>query len=191
MANSIPSAANPTPTWINITGNIHDLAYSIFGQAYNPTTDPNSITLNQAVQLTSVVADWEYTIPNAATDPPVQGSTRCCSSPAIRASTMSLDNGLTWTLFPDTTLGAVAEGGNLPHVDVTDLSLSIGNINSNTGMPNLAGPYEPSLPRPPRTPTSSWLRPSAAEHSPSTWRRSCSPTPSRLIRHSGTARGRR
>ncbi len=55
----------------------------------------------------------------------------------------SIDDGLTWTLFPDTALGAQSEGGNLPHVDVTDLSLSLGNINSNTGMPNLAGPYEP------------------------------------------------
>ena len=39
MANSIPSATNPTPTWVNITGNINSLAYSIFGQSYNPTTD--------------------------------------------------------------------------------------------------------------------------------------------------------
>ncbi len=51
LANSIPSATNATPTWINITGNIHNLAYSIFGQAYDPTTDPNAITLNQAASL--------------------------------------------------------------------------------------------------------------------------------------------
>ena len=42
----------------------------------------------------------------------------------------------------------VTEGGNLPHVDVTDLSLSIGNIDPNTGMPNLAGPYDPNSPTP-------------------------------------------
>ena len=48
MANSIPSATNPTPTWVNITGNIHNLPYTIFGQSYNPTTDPNAIKLNQA-----------------------------------------------------------------------------------------------------------------------------------------------
>ena len=51
---------------------------------------------------------------------------------------------MTWTLFPDTTYGAVVEGGNLPHVAVTDLSLSLGNIDPNTGMPNLAGPYAPN-----------------------------------------------
>src|SRR5262249_12847582 len=32
----------------------------------------------------------------------------------------------------------------LPHVNVTSLSLSLGNIDTNTGMPNLAGPYDPT-----------------------------------------------
>ena len=64
IANSIPSATNPTPTWVNITGNIFNLPYTIFGQNYNPTTDPNAITYNLATSLTSIVADWEYAIPN-------------------------------------------------------------------------------------------------------------------------------
>ena len=84
------SASNPTNTaleWVNITGNIHNLQYSIFGQTYDPTTDPNSIKLNQAIDLTSIVADWRYTIPNNATDPMVRGSTRCCTSAATRACT--------------------------------------------------------------------------------------------------------
>ena len=34
-----PLASNPTPTWVNITSNLKTLAYSIFGQGYNPTTD--------------------------------------------------------------------------------------------------------------------------------------------------------
>src|SRR5262249_29678829 len=34
IADSIPSASNPTPTWVNITSNLHNVAYSIFGQAY-------------------------------------------------------------------------------------------------------------------------------------------------------------
>ena len=46
--------------------------------------------------------------------------------------------------FPDTTFGAVTAGGYLPHVNVSSLSLSLGNIDTNTGMPNLAGPYDPS-----------------------------------------------
>ena len=56
----------------------------------------------------------------------------------------SLDDGLTWSLFPSTTFGAVTQGGYLPHVSVTSLSVSLGNVNPTTGMPNLAGPYDPT-----------------------------------------------
>ena len=44
------------------------------------------------------------------------------------------------------------EGGDLPHANVTDLSLSLGNIDPNTGMPNLAGPYDPANGTPTTTP---------------------------------------
>ena len=95
---------------------------------------------------------------------------------------MSTDNGTTWTLFPATTYGAVAEGGDLPHVNVTDLSLSQGNVAVATGMPDLAGPVQPrhDSQRPTgRTPTSclaAHLRRRAP--SPSTWPRdpTCSST---------------
>ena len=40
----------------------------------------------------------------------------------------------------------MADGGDLPHVNVTDLSLSQGNIGVATGMPDLAGPYNPDDP---------------------------------------------
>ena len=81
-----------------------------------------------------------------------------------------------WTLFPDTTLGEVAEGGYLPHVDVTSLSPSIGNIDPDTGMPNLAGPFDPERSSPPggRRPLAG-LRPLARAPSPSTWHRWCPP----------------
>ena len=36
-------------------------------------------------------------------------------------------------------------GGNLPHASVTSLSLSLGDINSSTGIPSLAGPYQTFL----------------------------------------------
>ena len=50
IADSVPSASNPTPTWVNITGNIFNLPYTIFGQNYDPTTDPNAVKYN-LVQL--------------------------------------------------------------------------------------------------------------------------------------------
>ena len=136
---TIPSASNPTPTWTDITSNIHDLQYSIFGQNYNPITDPNKTTLNQAVGLTSIAADWRYEILNDPTDP-TQGSFPVLYVGANSGVYQSLDNGKTWTLFPDTSYGATVEGGNLPHVAVTDLDLSVGNIDLNTGFPTLAGP---------------------------------------------------
>ena len=65
----------------------------------------------------------------------------------------SPDNGKTWALFP-TRPSAPSPGGDLPHVSVSALSLSQGNIDPNTGMPDLAGPYNPASQPPPRpTPT--------------------------------------
>ena len=145
IADSIPSAANPTPTWVNITGNIFALPYTILGQTYDPTTDPNSIKLTQAVALTSIVADWRYTIPNDPSDPS-KGYHPVLYVGGQSGVYMSIDQGQTWTLFPDMTFGAVAEGGYLPHVSVTSLSLSLGNIDPNTGIPNTAGPYDPTDP---------------------------------------------
>jgi subtilisin-like proprotein convertase family protein len=143
--NSIPSASNPTPTWVAITGNIHNLPYDIFGQKYDPTTDPNSTKLNQAQTLNTIVADWRYSIPD---DPQNPGAG---SHPALYVGGnsgvyQSLDNGKTWTLFPDAAYGAVSDGGNLPHVTVTDLSTSLGNIDPNTGFAKLSGPLDPSKP---------------------------------------------
>ena len=133
--------------WVNITGvgvnNLHNLAYSIFGQNYNPTTDTgNSVTLNQAITLSAIVADWRYQIPN---------TTGGGFHPALYVGAggsgsngsgvfQSLDNGTTWTLFPSLTYGAVAQGGDLPHVAITDLNVSLGNVDTNTGRPTLAGP---------------------------------------------------
>ncbi len=149
LQDSILLANNPTNAafeWVNITGNLKSLAYSIFGQAYNPATDPASPTYFQGVSLSSIVADWRYTIPNTqgyANGPAVHpalyvgaGNSGGTGSGVFQ----SLDGGKTWTYFPDTTYGAVVEGGYLPHVAVTSLSLSLGNIDPNTGMPDLAGP---------------------------------------------------
>ena len=43
---------------------------------------------------------------------------------------MSIDNGQSWSAFPDTTFGAVAAGGYLPHVNVTELELVAGQHRS-------------------------------------------------------------
>ena len=145
IANSIPSATNLTPTWVNITGNIHNLAYTIFGQSYDPTTDPNPTTYNQSMSLSSIVADWRYSLPNNPSDPS-KGYHPVLYVGANSGVYVSLDQGKTWSLFPSTTFGAVVNGGYLPHVAVSSLSLSLGNIDINTGMPNTAGPYDSTNP---------------------------------------------
>ena len=148
IKDSILLANNPTnaaDAWVNITSNIHNLAYSLYGQSYNPTTDPNSKTYNQAMGLTSIVADWRYQIPNSPTNPSA-GYHPVLYVAGNSGVYQSLDQGQTWSLFPSTTFGAVTPGGYLPHVSVSSLSLSLGNINPNTGMPNTAGPYNPASP---------------------------------------------
>ena len=154
LQDSILLGNDPTNTayeWVNITGNLKTLAYTIFGQNYNPATDPNAVKYNTAVSLSSIIGDWRYAIPNS----PVY-TNGPSSHPALYVSAgdnangkgsgvfQSLDGGVTWTYFPDTTYGAVVEGGYLPQVAVTYLSLSLGDINPDTGMPDLAGPYNPN-----------------------------------------------
>ena len=145
IADSVPSATNPTPTWVNITGNIFNLPYTIFGRNYDPTADPNATKYNLVTSLNSIVADWEYTIP----DNPANPNTAYHPVLFVSANSgvyISTDKGQSWSPFPDTTFGAVKAGGYLPYVNVTDLSFSLGNIDPNTGMPVLAGPYSPSNP---------------------------------------------
>jgi subtilisin-like proprotein convertase family protein len=145
LANSIVSAANPTPTWVNITGNLKSLAYTIFGQSYNPQTDPNTTKYDLATILNSIAANWNYTIPNNPTDL-ADGYHPVLYVSGNSGVFMSTDNGTTWSLYPSTTFGATSDGGNLPHVNVTDLSLSQGNVAVATGMPDLAGPFNPEDP---------------------------------------------
>jgi subtilisin-like proprotein convertase family protein len=135
-------------SWTNITGNINNLAYSIFGQSYDPTGDTgNSIRYNQAITLSAVVADWRYQIPFNPADPsqgthPVLYVSSGGSGSNGSGVYQSLDNGKTWALFPNAPYGGVANGGDLPHVAVTDLDVALGNIDPNTGMPLLAGPLQ-------------------------------------------------
>ena len=149
IQDSVLLGNNPTNTayeWVNITGNIHNLAYTLFGQTYNPTTDPNStFTYNQAQGLTAIVADWRYQIPNNTANLSL-GYHPVLYVAGNSGVYQSLDQGKTWSLFPSTTFGASQAGGYLPHVSVSSLSLSLGNINPNTGMPTAAGPFNPSNP---------------------------------------------
>ena len=109
MANSVSSA----PVWVNITGGLEKLAYSIFGQNYDPATDPNSLPYDLAVVLNSIAANWNYSIPNNPTNLSL-GYHPVLYVAANSGVYMSTDNGTSWALFPDTTFGALTEGGICP-----------------------------------------------------------------------------
>jgi subtilisin-like proprotein convertase family protein len=119
------SATNPS--WVNITGNLFNITHNTF---INP-----ALQESQAKVLHAIAADWRFRIkdsslPNSTTHPVLYVG-------GEGGVYRSKDGGVTWTLFPDVTDdGSPINGGFLPNADVTDLELSLGNINSTTGQPD-------------------------------------------------------
>ena len=146
LADSLPSASNPTPTWVNITGQLFNLQHTLFGPfaaAGTPLTQSSLQSLVAGLGLTSIVADWRYAIPNNQAEinnpanPP--GATHpvlyVAGSSGVYRST---DQGQTWTPFPDAaTDGAPVDGGYLPNANVTDLDIALGDIDPTTGHPTI------------------------------------------------------
>ncbi|MGL6075385.1 MAG: proprotein convertase P-domain-containing protein [Fimbriiglobus sp.] len=136
------------------SGDIFTLRDPIFGNANNETTNPlpnSGLPFNNR-SLTSIVADWRYAIP---TDPafPTKNTFPILYVGAVGGVYRSLNNGVTWESFPgqstlmDPTTGLpltdpatgqprqVPRGGWLPNAEITDLDLSLGNIDPLTGYP--------------------------------------------------------
>ncbi len=126
-----------SPTWVNITGNLNQIQYNPFGNAamaqnllatYGGTGTQANANLEFG-GFRSVVADYRYAIPDAS------GKTH----PALYVAGYggvfrSLDNGQTWTAFPNQAFdGSPVDGGYLPNVEVNSLSLNLGAINPATG----------------------------------------------------------
>ena len=115
------------PVWVNITGNL--LGTALTRTLFN---DPNQVESTDQI-VTSLQVDWRYAIPDNLANP--TGPTH----PVLYVGTdggvyRSLDKGTTWTYFPDQTIdGARQEGGYLPTVPITALTLSTGDINPSSG----------------------------------------------------------
>jgi subtilisin-like proprotein convertase family protein len=119
--------------WINLTAaaksNLSKLTRNAFGDANLNTTAVGS--------LSALVADWRYAIPNSLTA--LNGATHPVLYLAADGGVFrSVDQGVTWMPFPDAADdGAARDGGNLPAVQITGLSLSLGKIDPTTGFAQL------------------------------------------------------
>ena len=131
--------------WTNITSNLESIQRNAFGsslyqQSVFANFQSNSGLSTQGSTLyggfTSILADYRYLIP-AATNTP--GGANNVYYPVLYVAGYggvfrSIDNGSTWTLFPNTAFdNAPVDGGYMPSVDVTNLQLVLGNINPDTG----------------------------------------------------------
>ena len=137
-ANSVqtaPTAPVATP-WVDITGNLFQVMHNSFG-------DP-ALAGTEARYLTSIQADWRYVIPDDPTNPasPTHPVLYVGGEGGVYRS---LDNGKTWSLFPDVAFdNSPQDGGFLPVAHVTDLQVALGNINPATGRAE-ARPGDPNV----------------------------------------------
>ncbi len=135
MADSLAAGA----TWRNITANLFQITRAAFG-------DPTQI-LPELAYLTSIQADWRYTIPDNPAQP--NGPTHPVLYVGGEGGVYrSLDNGQTWTSFPATATSGTptppGDGGGIPISHVSDLETSTGNIDPTTGRA-VAAPGDPNV----------------------------------------------
>jgi subtilisin-like proprotein convertase family protein len=132
LPDSIALANDPTNTalqWRNITANLRQFMSNPFGDA-----EVSQQLLGAG--LTSIQADWRYTIPN---NPDSAAGPNVASHPLLYVAGYSgvyrsLDNGQTWSVFPNQAFnGSPVDGGYIPNAQVTSLTMSIGNVDVNTG----------------------------------------------------------
>jgi subtilisin-like proprotein convertase family protein len=133
-ASGVPTIAG-NPTWKNITGNLFSLKQVIFGAFADHTGTPPvtdvELQQNQLLDLSAMAVDWRFNDPTHNRPPVLYVG-------GLGGVYRSVDNGRNWTIFPAKADGALRDGGFLPNARVTDLDLSLGNINPTTGRPDTA-----------------------------------------------------
>ncbi|MFO0951497.1 MAG: Ig-like domain-containing protein [Isosphaeraceae bacterium] len=129
-------------TWQNITSNLFQIQQNPFGNTAQATPLLNN--------LTSIQADWRYVIPDSFSNP--NGPTHPILFVAGEGGVFrSLDKGQTWSLFPSQETNSIINqptppgiGGGLPNARVTDLDMSIGDVDPTTGR-SVAKPGDPNI----------------------------------------------
>jgi hypothetical protein len=143
-ADTIALSKGGETVWTNITSNLTSMPNFA---GFDSNSGAGSVGTTQYGGFTSIVADYRYLIP-ASTN--TTGGTSNVFYPVLYVSGYggvwdSIDNGTTWSEFPNTTFNnAIADGGYLPDVDVTALSLVLGDINPDTGHA-LQSPGDPEI----------------------------------------------
>jgi len=164
LPDSVALANNPTNAalgWQNITGptlpggapapnNIFGIMHNIFGNTNFSETltkgGPGESGLPNG-GLTTVQADWRYVIPADPTRPvgPTNPTHPVLYVGGGSGVYVSLDNGQTWSLFPNVAFnGSPADGGFLPTTQVTQLNVVLGNVDPTTGRA-VQRPGDPNL----------------------------------------------
>ncbi len=133
MADS--GAANPQ--WVNITSNLFSIQANFFNDPRFRDTvlERDNGIANQigGGGLMALAIDFRFQDVPGGSRPPVL---YVGGEGGVFRST---DRGASWHLFPRMIDGAPREGGLLPNVIVTDLDIAQGNIDVNTGRPDLSG----------------------------------------------------
>lgn len=130
----LDDAKGAAPSWVEVTGDLFTLTRPFFPDP----NDPDSAEVLPALTprgLRTIVADWRYAIPVTPGDP------QSATFPVLFVGGeggvfRSKDQGQSWTFFPDVNSDdAPIDGGWLPNTTVTDLDLSVGDLDPVTGLP--------------------------------------------------------
>ena len=117
--------------WVNITDNLFQLRKPVFGEAVAVGMNPPQI-----VSLHALAVDWRYAIPDATNLTGAKFPVVYVGGEGGVYRSRSRTTGATWTFYPsETEDGAVRDAGYLPNAQVSDLDLSLGNIDPTTGFP--------------------------------------------------------
>jgi subtilisin-like proprotein convertase family protein len=136
MQHTTASNAATTP-WTNITSTLFSQTspFSLTAHMFNDPTQPSQTRL-QAIH--ALVADWRF----SGKDQIDNGTHPVLYIGGLGGVYRSDDQGFHWRFFPDVkNEGAVADGGLLPNVDITDLKLALGPIDQSSGLPKQATGY--------------------------------------------------
>ena len=134
---------SPTSRWQNITGNLFSLNQTAFGESYDPTSPVPTLT-----RLNTIAVDWRYRIPVAGQTLPRPDIYAGGDGGVYKLRNLDATFSGTWSYFPDvntpaqTREGAAVVGGYLPHVEVTRLDLSLGNLVTDPTSPRFGLPQE-------------------------------------------------